>query len=117
MLDGRGRAQRAALSGLNPFAFRASAEQYPSDIITRLAGLNPFAFRASAEPLRGQGYRIRDLVSIPLLSGPVLNDQPQRARNGIEVSIPLLSGPVLNGLSRRVELYRLSQSLCFQGQC
>src|SRR5579862_7878932 len=64
--------------------------------------LNPFAFRASAEPSVAAHRYAPCSVSIPLLSGPVLNysDILDIAGNP-EVSIPLLSGPVLNRVERR----------------
>ncbi len=81
-------------------------------------GLNPFAFRASAE-LLASGYVAQgDAVSIPLLSGPVLNPPPEEHPTPEEVSIPLLSGPVLNFLPGEGSGKNpTSQSLCFQGQC
>ncbi len=81
--------------------------------------LNPFAFRASAEPSVAAHRYAPCSVSIPLLSGPVLNysDILDIAGNP-EVSIPLLSGPVLNTAPFQYHQQKLkSQSLCFQGQC
>ncbi len=81
--------------GLNPFAFRASAERRSAMHRTSGGGLNPFAFRASAERSWPAPAVRRSTVSIPLLSGPVLNrdaSDPNRDRSR-------------------------SQSLCFQGQC
>ncbi len=66
----------------------------------RASGLNPFAFRASAEPGFRTGKATGSRVSIPLLSGPVLNFPTSRPRTPHKVSIPLLSGPVLNPIRR-----------------
>src|SRR5579883_547624 len=120
----RASAERARQPGLyifhrlNPFAFRASAELQL--LIDEHTGrrLNPFAFRASAERFCGAGSDAAG-VSIPLLSGPVLNrlEQGNETRSHT-VSIPLLSGPVLNAISRSTRPRKTrSQSLCFQGQC
>src|SRR5579883_389773 len=66
---------------LNPFAFRASAERARQPGLYIFHRLNPFAFRASAEP-RPAFLPDQPLsVSIPLLSGPVLNAACRTSRS------------------------------------
>src|SRR5579875_3684476 len=75
----RASAERARQPGLyifhrlNPFAFRASAERGRGSRSGQEKRLNPFAFRASAELLTPSVSAPLSCVSIPLLSGPVLN--------------------------------------------
>src|SRR5579883_3142444 len=79
---------------LNPFAFRASAERARQPGLYIFHRLNPFAFRASAELQRCSYRYLIEGVSIPLLSGPVLNLRALvEALALASVSIPLLSGP------------------------
>ena len=57
--------------------------------------LNPFFFRASAEQGELAAF-IFNHVSIPFSSGPVLNTERGTTATSSLVSIPFSSGPVLN---------------------
>src|SRR5579883_2181021 len=104
---------------LNPFAFRASAEP---PFGPRIEGggrrLNPFAFRASAERARQPGLYIFHRLNPFAFRASAERSTEYYVKLVLAVSIPLLSGPVLNRApSSTSRASTSSQSLCFQGQC